>query len=180
MKKLTYILICLLCTLAASISAHNATNVQVLQSGKNIVITYDLDEPSLVELRVTYEEPDLSEMKQSLYLFKVNADGSVNQFAVSGDVGQVNAGTGKRIVWNVLRDHEKFVFNNVQFFVEAHSLYTGVKTFILGEYGFSPNPQHSGGLMVGQVYKYAGWYVSARSSFCFSQLTDGLTAAAGG
>ncbi|MBP5563532.1 MAG: hypothetical protein J6X51_05820 [Bacteroidales bacterium] len=180
MKKLIYILICLLCTIAASMSAHNATNVQVLQSGKNIVITYDLDEPSLVELRVTYEDPGLLEMNQSLYLFQVNADGSINQFAVSGDVGQVNGGTGKRIVWNVLKDHEKFVFNNVQFFVEAHSLYTGVKTFILGEYGYSFNPQHSGGLMVGQVYKYAGWYLNARSCFSFAQPTDGLTSGAGG
>ena len=180
MKKLKHILIYLLCILAASVSAHNATNVQVMQSGKNIVITYDLDEPSLVELRVTYEELAPSEMQQSLYLFKVHPDGSVNKLAVSGDVGQVEAGIGKRIVWNVLKDHEKFIFNNVQFFVEAHSLYTGTKTFILSEYGFSLNPQHSGGLMVGQVYKYVGWYVNARSSFSFAKPTDGLIASAGG
>lgn len=180
MRKTKHILLCLLCTLAVSLSAHNVTNVQVRQVGKNIIITYDLDEPSLIELRVTYDDPDPLGQTHSLYLYQIGKGNAADHPALTGDIGQVSAGKGKMIVWNVLMVHETFIFNNVQFTIEAHSPYTGTKTFLLGEYGFSFNPQHSGGLMVGQVYKNVGWYVHARSSFSFAQPTDNLAATEGG
>lgn len=169
MRKIQFILICLLCTLAGKLPAHNATNVRVRQVEKRIFITYNLDEPSLVDLRVIYEEPDtvngsIAAIQKSFWLFRCHPD-SANNFAVSGDVGEVKAGTWKRIIWDVLEDRENFIANNVRFSVEAHGIYTGMKTFLLAEYGYSVNPQHSWGLMFGQVYKYAGWYISGRTNF---------------
>ena len=42
-----------------------------------------------------------------------------------------------------------------------------MKTFVLGQLGYSVAPQLSYGAMVGQMYKGIGWYVSARSDFKF-------------
>ena len=184
MRKILFILICLLSTLAGELAAHNATNVSVRQAGKKIIITYNLDEPSLVDLRVTYEEPDttagsITAIQKSFWLFRCHPD-SANNFAVSGDVGEVNAGTWKRITWDVLEDCEHFIANNVRFTVEAHSMYTGTKTFLLAEYGYAIIPQHSWGLMVGQIYKSVGWYVSGRTNYAFGLPQPAYNASEGG
>ena len=187
MRKTKYILLLLLSAFFASVRAHNVTNVQVRQVGKSIVVYYNLDEPSIVELQVSYEVPDtasntLSYDKYSYYLY----GGGTKQdrsFTVTGDVGYVDGGSRKKIVWEVLKDYEPFIANNVQFTVTARSPYSGTKTFLLGEYAFAITPQHSGGLMFGQIYKKAGWYIHARSSFDFTQpdaTTDDYSGIIGG
>lgn len=164
----------------STISAHVASNVQVRQVGKTIVITYDLDEPSLVDLRMSFDPTtgsSKSKLVQKLYSTKAGDYKSPN---ISGDVGVVSAGKGKKIVWDVLEDYDPFIRTNVQFYVDAQSPYSGMKTFVLGEYGYGFTPQHSGGLMVGQVYKYAGWYASFRSNFNFQSPTTGLSCSENG
>jgi hypothetical protein len=42
-----------------------------------------------------------------------------------------------------------------------------IKTVILGEFGYSTAPQLSYGVMLGQMYKGIGWFVSGRSNFNF-------------
>lgn len=123
------------------------TNVQVSQEGKKIVITYDLNERSNVTPFVSVPTK-WTKMDN-----------------VSGDVGLVSAGKGKRIVWDVLASYDdKFIASDVQFMVKAK---VSMKTFLMleGAYSFM-NPQYSGGLMFGMVSK-VGWYAKFRSSFCF-------------
>lgn len=123
------------------------SNVQVSQEGKTIVITYDLNERSHVTPFVSYPNK-WTKLKD-----------------VSGDVGIVSSGKGKKIVWDVLASYDdKLIVSDVQFKVEAK---VSMKTFIMleGAYSFV-NPQYSGGLMFGMVRK-VGWYAKFRSSFCF-------------
>ena len=66
------------------------------------------------------------------------------------------------------------------FSISTKSIYSGVRTLFIGQYGIGAIPQHSGGLMIGQIYKYAGWYVDFRSNFNYEKPTDGLTCGEGG
>ena len=87
--------------LSSFIFAQNVTNVSVRQEGKNIVITYYLDKEANITLQ--YKAAGSYGYPQHVY----------------GDVG-VNVQPGlKTITWKVLLDHEKFIYNNVQFFVSA-------------------------------------------------------------
>lgn len=49
-----------------------------------------------------------------------------------------------------------------------------MKTFVLGEVGYSLTPQLSYGLMVGQTYNGLGWFASARANFQPAVQTNGL------
>lgn len=55
-----------------------------------------------------------------------------------------------------------------------------MKTFILGEVGYSLTPQLSYGLMIGQTYDGLGWFASARSNFQTTVPTNGLVCDQGG
>ena len=87
--------------LSSSIFAQNVTNVSVRQEGKNIVITYYLDKEANITLQ--YKAAGSYGYPQHIY----------------GDVG-ANIQPGlKTITWKVLLDHDKFIYNNVQFIVSA-------------------------------------------------------------
>jgi hypothetical protein len=55
-----------------------------------------------------------------------------------------------------------------------------MKTFILGEVGYSLVPQLSYGLMIGQTFDGLGWFASARSNFQTPVPTNGLVCGQGG
>lgn len=155
-----YIILLLILLSAITSFAENATNVRVRQEGKNIVITYDLKQKSIVRIGMaTGNSTEFKELK-----------------AVSGDVGKgVLPGTNKQIVFRPLDEFEKFITQNVRFKVVAQSsfdVYANswcTRTFILGQFGYSATPQQSYGLMLGQVYGGIGWYINARSNFNFNQ-----------
>ena len=154
-----YFLIFLLFIFALPIIAENVTNVRVRQEGKSIIVTYDLSQKSVVRLLMASGESDVyTELK-----------------AVSGDIGKgVYSGKDRQIVWKPLEENEKFIAQNVRFKVEAQSAYeyyaqnAKIKTLVIGQVGYSVAPQLSYGVMIGQMYKGLGWFVSGRSNFHFN------------
>lgn len=91
---------------AILLMAENVTNVRVQQDGKNVVITYDLNEGAEVRLFVSVEDSAYQQLHQ-----------------VSGDIGPfVQEGKDRVIIWEPLREYEKFAANRVRFMVDA-SLY---------------------------------------------------------
>lgn len=154
-----YFLIILLSIFSLPIVAENVTNIRVRQEGKNIVITYDLKQKSIVRIGMaTGNSTEFKELK-----------------AVSGDVGKgVSAGTNKQIVFRPLDESEKFIAQNVRFKVVAQSSFDvyarnwSTRTMLIGQFGYSATPQLSYGLMFGQLYYGMGWYVNARSNFKFN------------
>lgn len=153
--------------------AGSVTNVQVRQEGKQLIITYDLDETSNVVLEFYYATSP--NVKPSSRFTLDNDHGHV-----TGAIGYTRAGKGKVVYWDVLKDFDSFVVYQSHFVVRAYSPYTGTKTILLGEYGYSFNPQMSYGLMLGQVYYSVGWYANARSNFVFGKPESGLIAETGG
>ena len=154
-----YIILLFLFVSATSLLAENATNVRVRQEGKAIVVTYDLSKNSVVRLLM--------------------ALGKSNQYtelkAVTGNIGKgVSAGQNRKIVWKPLEENETFIAENVRFKVEAMSSYdyraqnATMKTLVMGQLGYSVAPQLSYGVMIGQMYKGLGWFVSGRSNFHFN------------
>jgi len=106
-----------LLSLAASIlllfSLHSQTiqNVQASQSGKNIIITYDLT-----------GSQNNDEFDVSLYCSE-NSGQTFNGplTSVSGDIGQkIKPGYSKQITWNVLTDREKLSGSRIVFEVRAN------------------------------------------------------------
>ena len=55
-----------------------------------------------------------------------------------------------------------------------------IRTFIVGQIGYSATPQLSYGAMIGQMYNGYGWFINGRSNFNFTQSTDGLSCQQGG
>ena len=159
MRKYIILLFLLLSVIIAH--AENATNVRVRQEGKNIVITYDLQKKSVVRL-----------------LMSSGYNTSFRELqATSGDIGiGVSAGKNRQIVWEPLKENEKFVAKNVRFKVETKSSYDyyaephrKVKTLVSGQIAYSTTPQLSYGAMLGQMYVVGvGWYVKGRSTFHFN------------
>ena len=158
-----YIILLLILLSAITSFAENASNIRVRQEGKSIVVTYDLSQKSVVRLLM--------------------ASGKSNQYtelkAVTGNVGKgVSAGQNRKIVWKPLEENERFIAQNVRFKVEAQSAYeyyaqnAKIKTLVMGQVGYSVVPQLSYGLMIGQMYKEYGWYISGRSNFHFGQSAD--------
>lgn len=158
-----YIILLLILLSAITSFAENATNVRVRQEGKAIVVTYDLNKSSVVRLLM--------------------ASGKSNQYtelkAVSGNVGKnVSAGQNRKIVWKPLEENERFIAQNVRFKVETESAYeyytqnAKIKTLVSGQLGYSVAPQLSYGVMIGQMYKGIGWYITGRSNFHFQAPTQ--------
>jgi hypothetical protein len=158
-----FFIISLFLIFALPIMAENATNIRVRHEGKAIVITYDLSKNSVVHLLM--------------------ASGKSNQYtelkAVTGNVGKsVPAGQNRKIVWKPLEEYETFIAENVRFKVETQSAYeyytqnAKIKTLVSGQFGYSVAPQLSYGVMIGQMYKGIGWYITGRSNFHFQEPTE--------
>lgn len=138
--------------------AENAINIRVRQEGKSIIVTYDLSQKSVVRLLMA----------------SGNSEHYTELKAVSGNVGKaVPAGENRKIVWKPLEENEKFIAQNVRFKVEAQSAYeyyaqnAKIKTLVMGQVGYSVAPQVNYGVMIGQMYRGVGWYVSGKSNFVF-------------
>ena len=138
--------------------AENAINIRVRQEGKSIIVTYDLSQKSVVRLLMA----------------SGNSEHYTELKAVSGNVGKaVPAGENRKIVWKPLEENEKFIAQNVRFKVEAQSAYeyyaqnAKIKTLVMGQVGYSVAPQVNYGVMIGQMYRGGGWYVSGKSNFVF-------------
>lgn len=81
-----------------------ASNARAVQVERTMVITYDLSQSANVRLLVsTNMSNDFVEVKK-----------------VTGDVGNVPAGTNRQITWNVLEEYDRFVADGVRFMVEAY------------------------------------------------------------
>lgn len=148
---------------ALGLCAENAINIRVRQEGKSIIVTYDLSQKSVVRLLMA----------------SGNSEHYTELKAVSGNVGKaVPAGENRKIVWKPLEENEKFIAQNVRFKVEVQSAYeyyaqnAKIKTLVMGQVGYSVAPQVNYGVMIGQMYKGIGWYVSGRSNFQFNAPTE--------
>lgn len=144
---------------ALGLCAENAINIRVRQEGKSIIVTYDLSQNSVVRLLMA----------------SGNSEHYTELKAVSGNVGKaVPAGENRKIVWKPLEENEKFIAQNVRFKVEAQSAYeyyaqnAKIKTLVMGQVGYSVAPQVNYGVMIGQMYRGVGWYVSGKSNFQFN------------
>ena len=165
--------------LPLSLLAQNASNVRARQNGKEIIITYNLNRLSHVELFVsinngTYFEP----------------------YKVDGDVGKrIHAGDNLEITWYPLDEfgEEEISMQNVRFIVRALSPYESyclpaikggshwvqingiykpamreggkksTETFITADIARALSvEQKSYGLMFGQTYYGVGWFVNGR------------------
>lgn len=160
MRRYIFLIVCIFS--AIGIWAENATNVRVRQEGKSIVVTYDLSQKSVVRLLMASGSSEVYTELQ----------------AVTGDVGNVAAGKNRKVVWKPLDEHKKFVAKNVRFKVETQSAYeyytqnAKIKTLVSGQLGYSVAPQLSYGVMIGQMYKGIGWYITGRSNFHFQEPTQ--------
>ncbi len=118
MKRLLHIILLLVVTIFVS-HAQTVSNVGFYQDGNNVIVTYTLDRPAYISVRVstngglTFTSPLKS---------------------VSGDVsGVVKAGENNRIVWNVLAELDKLVCDEVVFEVVATSnMHNGYQYIDLG------------------------------------------------
>lgn len=158
-----YIILLLLLFSAMASFAENVTNVRVRQEGKSIIVTYDLSQKSVVRLLMA----------------SGSSESYIELKAVSGDIGKgVYSGKDRQIVWKPLDEHKKFVAKNVRFKVETQSAYeyytqnAKIKTLVSGQLGYSVAPQLSYGVMIGQMYKGIGWYITGRSNFHFQEPTQ--------
>ena len=74
--------------------------------------------------------------------------------------------------------NKQYIDNNVSLDVQTKSSYRDyvenakIKTLVMGQVGYSIAPQLSYGLMIGQMYKGIGWFVSGRSNFNFHNGLD--------
>lgn len=155
--------LCILLFSALLLHAENASNIRVRQEGKSIIVTYDLSQKSVVRLLMA----------------SGSSESYIELKAVSGDIGKgVYSGKDRQIVWKPLDEHKKFVAKNVRFKVEAQSAYeyytqnAKIKTLVSGQLGYSVAPQLSYGVMIGQMYKGIGWYITGRSNFHFQAPTE--------
>lgn len=161
MHRKRKIVLILLSLLAISSYAQQVSNIRAQQEGREIAVYYDLTERANVMLSV---KVDGKRVKPKL---------------LSGDLGKhVEAGTRKRIAWQVLDEKDgKFQSNNVIFSVRANAPW---RPFILAEGAITPKPfQYSAGIMAGVVSR-AGVYIKARSSFQFGKASGSISKADGG
>jgi uncharacterized protein (TIGR02145 family) len=95
-----------LITICGFLSAQSITNVQSKQEGNTIAVTYDLQ----------------CDGDSHIGLF-ISEDGSKNFTgplkSVSGDVGPINPGITKKIVWDVTKDKDVLFGKNIVFRVKA-------------------------------------------------------------
>ena len=114
-------------------------------------------------------EYDLAEDADFVRLF-VSLDGGASYLGpmiqVSGDVANVKAGFGRKMVWDVLKewDIEAFINDSVRFKLNIMLKERWPKeTFFTLNAAYGPSPQGSFGFSLGQV-KHFGWFVSVMSN----------------
>ncbi len=88
--------------------AQNVSNVAFYQEGNKVIITYDLDKRADVVVRISTTGGAWHSFNAPLIY-------------VSGDVGKNVSKGHKRIVWDVLKERDRLVGNNIVFQVEATS-----------------------------------------------------------
>lgn len=147
------------------IVAQNVSNVNAVQMGKIIEITYDLDKAADI----------------SVYM-SVNGGESYKALRqVNGDVGKTIGPGHKSIIWDVLSEVEELIGDSIVFMVrvdaDAEAQWRKIQrkearkampfnTFFTINGAYSPQPHWSVGFKVGQV-KNVGWFVSVMSNFHF-------------
>ena len=107
MKRILGILICLFLCVGVTF-AQKISDVTARQVGKQIHITYTLDEPAEI----------------SLYLSTNGGESYIKLIKVSGAVGQSVTSGRNTIVWNVLAERENLVGDNIVFKVRAEATTT--------------------------------------------------------
>lgn len=178
--KILYLMLTLL--LPFTLWAENASNVQVHQRNKDIIITYDLAKSSYVQVSVA------TDSSTTYTLLK----------AVEGAVGaHVRAGNSREIIWHPLEENDNFIAHDVRFKVETLNSYsyyalpksqgkqqlggkTNMETFITLGADMSLDKDLAYGLMLGQTYSGIGWFVNAHTNLKFTSATDGLKCEKGG
>lgn len=92
-----------------SAKAQQITNVQVEQDGDNVVIGYDI---------IDAKQGQKFDISLSL-----SADGgktfTITPLSITGDIKQITAGQGKKIIWNVLLDNDEVIGDNFVFMLKA-------------------------------------------------------------
>ena len=98
MRKIVLLLVMVFSVMMVC-SENYASNARAMQVERTMVITYDLSQSANVRLLVsTNMSNDFVEVKK-----------------VTGDVGNVQAGTNRQITWNVLEEYDRFVADGVRF-----------------------------------------------------------------
>ena len=148
-----------------TIAAQNVSNVNVVQSGKTIEITYDLDKAADI----------------SVYMSSNGGETYRGLRHVNGDVGKTVGPGHKTIVWDVLSEVEELIGDSIVFMVRvdanAEAEWNKIlrkearkampfNTFFTINGAYSPQNHWSVGFKVGQV-KNVGWFVSVMSNFHF-------------
>lgn len=157
MKKIWILMACLSCIWMQPLLAQEVAGiVKAYPQDKSIVVEYDLGiDADFVRLfvsldgGVTYRGP----MKQ-----------------VSGDVIDVKAGFGHRLVWDVLKelDVDAFANDQVRFKLSIRQKERWpLETFVTVNAAYSFAPQGSLGVSIGQVKRF-GWFVSLMTNGSFS------------
>lgn len=135
-------------------ASERVSSVKAYQSGKNIVIEYDL----------------VQDVENIGAYISINRGSWKSIKSVTGDVGRNIKKGKKKIIWDVLNEYnDGFTYSNVRFLVYA----TGVpsKNFFMLNGGFTTLPDYSYGLTYAWV-KRAGFYFSAMSNFKFRFNSD--------
>lgn len=150
---------------SGTVVAQNVSNINAVQTGKIIEITYDLDKAADI----------------SVYMSVNGGETYRGLRQVSGDVGKTVGPGHKTIVWDVLSEVEELIGDSIVFMVrvdaDAEAEWRKIQrkeakkampfnTFFTLNAAYSPQPHWSVGFKVGQV-KNVGWFVSLMSNFHF-------------
>lgn len=135
MKKLLFLSLCM--CISTALSAQTATNVVAKQVGSTVEITYDLDKTAIVSLLLSSDGgASYSNIPQSL----------------TGDVGIVNGGRAKKIVWNLFGDGEDWDIERARFRIETQG--ASELTFTLGDMRFTMVQVEAGELRSSKVDEF--------------------------
>lgn len=127
MKKL---LIIFLSMLAVETNAQVVKNLLATQSGKKIILNYDLI------------SDDISAKYKIELMVSLNGGytWSAPLVAVSGNVGTgIVAGSGQQIIWDVLRERNSLVGDNIQFKIRAEKINATIN--LVGKSGLFTDPR---------------------------------------
>lgn len=144
-RKILYLILALFAF--SFVKAENASNVRVQQKGKDIIITYDLEQTSDVTVYVS------TGLSTTFRILK----------KVEGAVGEkVHKGTNLVITWHPLEEMESFIANDVRFKVEAmdKKALKALKGPNPWYHGYDDHPDHyfevTYGLEVPEINHYVG------------------------
>ena len=169
MKKILILIALLGCCMTQPLLAQEVAEVvRAYPSDKRIVVEYDLvSDADFVRLYVSLDGG-------------ITYRGPLQQ--VSGDIADVKAGSGRSLVWDVLKELnvEEFQNDEVRFKLSLKLKERWPReTFVTFNAAYGPAPQGSLGFSVGQVKRF-GWFVSVMSNGNFSGFeTDGVCDAQG-